>query len=349
MSRYWVRTLEKQSAGPFTPKQIRKLTWVSEETMVYPEHAAGAGVDAWKHVRDVPELLELISPPAPSEPEPAPAPAAPPPSSSLAPKLALLALVAGAAAFGYKYWANSQPKPAPVAPPTPPPAPAPATPPLPSPNDMAGYKNSRWGMTRDEASAALGTPLADAPEFLGSTKSPAADWAVNSVLYELWGVPKSTGTTGVAAYEDGDVPDLFSTAKSPSGDVAAFFGGKLFAYSFEVHAKNYDESLRTLTGKYGPGHAVTLTISQPGATTPQEAAPHEQLVRTWERGRTLIHLSHGTWTESGAAMTDAHLIYESRDLRRQVIDAIQKAAAQNRIMRSGQEAAEQQDELKKLE
>ena len=343
MSRYWVRSPEKQSVGPFSPKQIVKLAWVSEETMVYPEFAAGAGAAAWQHVRDVPELLKLVSPPPPAEPETAPAAKAPPPPASHVAKLILLGVVAAGAAFGYRSWRASQLKPQEP----PPPAVAPAEPPAapPPPSDMAGYKNARWGMTRDQAGEALETPLTEIPEFMGSTKSPAVDWPVNALLYELWGVPKSTAS-GVLAYEDNDVPDRFTQAKSASGDVASFYGDKLFAYSFPVLAQNYDESLRTLTSKYGPGRAATLTLSQPGAA---DTPAHEQQVRTWDRGRTLIHLSRGNWTEGGEKMTEAHLIYESRDLRKQVVDAISAAAAQNRLMRRVKEEAARQEELKKLE
>lgn len=341
MSRYWVRTPEKQSVGPFTPKQIVKLAWISEETMVYPEFAAGAGATAWQHVRDVPELLKLVSPPPPAEPEAPAAPKAPPPApTALAPKLALLALAAAGAAFGYRYWKASQKKP----PEAPPPAPAPAEPPAPppAPSDMAGYKNSRWGMTRDQAGEALETPLSEIPEFMGSTKSPAVEWPVNSLMYELWGVPKSSGV-----YEDADVPDRFTQAKTASGDVAGFYGEKLIAYSFAVKPENYDESLRALTAKYGPGRSATLTLNPPPSV--DGALPRETSVRTWDRGRTLIHLSRDSWLEGTEKMTDAHLVYESRDLRKQVMDAISIAAANNRLMRRVKEEAERQDALKKVE
>jgi len=340
MSRYWVRTPEKQSVGPFTPKQIVKLAWISEETMVYPEFAAGAGAAAWQHVRDVPELLKLVAPPPAAEPEPAPAPKAPPPAPpSLAPRLALLALLAGGAAFGYRYWKASQKKP----PEAPPPAPAPAEPPAPppSPSDMAGYKNSHWGMTRDQAGEALETPLSEIPEFMGSTKSPAVEWPVNAVLYELWGVPKASGT-----YEDADIPDRFTQAKTANGDVAGFYADKLISYSFAVPPQTFDDSLHALTGKFGPGRSATLTLNPPSGV---DAPARESQVRTWDRGRTLIHLARDSWKEGDENMTDAHLIYESRDLRKQVVDAIQIAAANNKLMRRVKEEAERQDQLKKLE
>lgn len=340
MSRYWVRTPEKQSVGPFTPKQIVKLAWISEETMVYPEFAAGAGAAAWQHVRDVPELHKLVSPPPPAEPEPAPAPkAAPPPPPSLAPKLALLTATVVAAAFGYRSWRASQKKP----PEPPPPAAAPAEPPAPppAPSDMAGYKNSKWGMTRDQAGEALETPLSEIPEFMGSTKSPAVEWPVNALLYELWGVPKSSGV-----YEDADVPDRFTQAKTASGDVAGFYADKLISYSFPVKPENFDETLKTLSGKYGPGRSATLTLNPPAGI---DAPPRESQVRTWDRGRTLIHLSRDSWLEGADKMTDAHLVYESRDLRKQVVDAINIAAANAKLMRRVKEEAERQDALKKLE
>jgi hypothetical protein len=341
MSRYWVRTPEKQSVGPFTPKQIVKLAWISEETMVYPEFAAGAGAAAWQRVRDVPELLKLVTPPPEAEPPPPAAPAAPPlpARSPLAPKLILLALAGAGAAFGYRYWKASQQKPPEAPPPVPAPAEAPAPPP--SPADMAGYKNSRWGMTRDQAGEALETPLSEIPEFMGSTKSPAVEWPVNALMYELWGVPKSSG-----AYEDADIPDRFTQAKTASGDVAGFYGGKLIAYSFAVKPENFDETARALTAKYGPGRSAALTLNPPPGV---DALPRETQVRTWDRGRTLIHLSRDSWLEGTERMTDAHLVYEGRDPRKQVVDAVSAAAANAKLMRRVKAEAERQDALKKLE
>jgi len=57
----------------------------------------------------------------------------------------------------------------------------------------------------------------------------------------------------------------------------------------------------------------------------------------------------GPGIEGTEKMTDAHLVYEGRDLRKQVTDAIASAAAQARLMRRVKEDAERQDALKKLE
>jgi hypothetical protein len=109
--RFWVRSVDKQSLGPFTPEQIRKIPGVNEDTFIYPE--SGQGSSAWKRLRDVPELIQARRiPPPPPRAEPVPLTAlqptavAAPRAAPFMSKLALLAVAAVAAAtiVGVRRW-----------------------------------------------------------------------------------------------------------------------------------------------------------------------------------------------------------------------------------------------------
>jgi hypothetical protein len=59
--KYWVR-VNKQSFGPVSPEQIRKITGVTEDSFVCPEGATSA--PDWRRLRDVPALAQALTGPA---------------------------------------------------------------------------------------------------------------------------------------------------------------------------------------------------------------------------------------------------------------------------------------------
>ncbi|MDD5658215.1 MAG: DUF4339 domain-containing protein, partial [Elusimicrobia bacterium] len=79
MPRYWIR-INRQTYGPFTAAQLRKIPEVDEDTFVSPEGASSE--EDWTRLRDCAQLLEIMrSRPQPASPSD-PAPAAAPPGAS---------------------------------------------------------------------------------------------------------------------------------------------------------------------------------------------------------------------------------------------------------------------------
>jgi hypothetical protein len=75
--RYWVR-IERETKGPFTPEQLRRIPGLTEESFVCPEGAKEA--EDWRRLKEFPDVLKAIQTPPerPSPPPKPPSPAAPP-------------------------------------------------------------------------------------------------------------------------------------------------------------------------------------------------------------------------------------------------------------------------------
>lgn len=69
--KYWVR-VGKESLGPVSPEQIRKVPGVTENSLVCPEGATAAS--DWRRLREVPELLRAFRPAQSAPPPPPPPP-----------------------------------------------------------------------------------------------------------------------------------------------------------------------------------------------------------------------------------------------------------------------------------
>lgn len=70
--KYWIR-INKESLGPVGPEQIRRISGITEDSLVFPDGATSAS--DWRRLRDVPELVQALRRPAAPPP---PLPQGPP-------------------------------------------------------------------------------------------------------------------------------------------------------------------------------------------------------------------------------------------------------------------------------